>query len=209
MLVALAERMAERRVLVTFNGKSFDWPLLETRYHMTRKIRLPCAARASRFSAPGAQSVAAAAGLGAAAGAGKARAGMESRRGRDVRADPADLFRFSSRRLPRSAGPDLPSQPDGPARAGGTGGRVLAVLGDPERTGRTRWSCSACRASANGEANRRARGRFMSGRSRPELPPETERAAQRSLARLAKREGDHSTGLRALGEDARRLARRI
>jgi len=40
-LVALAERMAERRVLVTFNGKSFDWPLLETRYRMTRKIRVP------------------------------------------------------------------------------------------------------------------------------------------------------------------------
>src|SRR5579863_4657694 len=41
LLVALAERMAERRVLVTFNGKSFDWPLLETRYRMTRTIRPP------------------------------------------------------------------------------------------------------------------------------------------------------------------------
>lgn len=41
LLVALAERMAERRVLVTFNGKTFDWPLLETRYRMTRAIRLP------------------------------------------------------------------------------------------------------------------------------------------------------------------------
>jgi uncharacterized protein YprB with RNaseH-like and TPR domain len=38
VLVALAERMAERRVLVTFNGKSFDWPLLETRFRMTRSI---------------------------------------------------------------------------------------------------------------------------------------------------------------------------
>ena len=41
VLVALAERMAERPVLVTFNGKSFDWPLLETRYRMTRSIRAP------------------------------------------------------------------------------------------------------------------------------------------------------------------------
>ena len=40
----LAERMAERPVLVTFNGKSFDWPLLETRYRMTRKIQ-PCQRR--------------------------------------------------------------------------------------------------------------------------------------------------------------------
>ncbi|MGH9717826.1 MAG: ribonuclease H-like domain-containing protein [Candidatus Acidiferrales bacterium] len=41
LLLALAERMAERRVLVTFNGKSFDWPLLETRYRMTRTIETP------------------------------------------------------------------------------------------------------------------------------------------------------------------------
>ena len=65
VLLALAERMAERRVLVTFNGKSFDWPLLETRFRMTRSIKpkLPIAhidllhparhlwLRASRFGA--------------------------------------------------------------------------------------------------------------------------------------------------------------
>jgi len=39
VLTALNERLAERGVLVTFNGKSFDWPLLETRYTMTRAIR--------------------------------------------------------------------------------------------------------------------------------------------------------------------------
>ena len=39
--MALAERMAERPVLVTFNGKSFDWPLLETRFRMTRTIPPP------------------------------------------------------------------------------------------------------------------------------------------------------------------------
>lgn len=43
LLLALDERLAERRVLVTFNGKSFDWPLLETRFRMTRCIapRIP------------------------------------------------------------------------------------------------------------------------------------------------------------------------
>jgi uncharacterized protein YprB with RNaseH-like and TPR domain len=39
LLLELAERMAGRPVLVTFNGKTFDWPLLETRYRMTRAIR--------------------------------------------------------------------------------------------------------------------------------------------------------------------------
>jgi uncharacterized protein YprB with RNaseH-like and TPR domain len=37
LLAALTERVEERPVLVTFNGKSFDWPLLETRYRLTRK----------------------------------------------------------------------------------------------------------------------------------------------------------------------------
>ena len=38
LLLELSSRMKERPVLVTFNGKSFDWPLLETRYGMTRAI---------------------------------------------------------------------------------------------------------------------------------------------------------------------------
>jgi len=38
LLLELSQRLAERRVLVTFNGKSFDWPLLETRFRMTRAI---------------------------------------------------------------------------------------------------------------------------------------------------------------------------
>jgi hypothetical protein len=41
LLLALAERLAERPVLLTFNGKSFDWPLLETRFRMTRAIPPP------------------------------------------------------------------------------------------------------------------------------------------------------------------------
>lgn len=39
LLLEVSRRLAERRVLVTFNGKSFDWPLLETRYLMTRAIK--------------------------------------------------------------------------------------------------------------------------------------------------------------------------
>src|SRR5260370_7556659 len=38
LLLELSNRMKERPVLVTFNGKSFDWPLLETRYRMTRAL---------------------------------------------------------------------------------------------------------------------------------------------------------------------------
>jgi uncharacterized protein YprB with RNaseH-like and TPR domain len=41
VLTALSGRIAERPVLVTFNGRTFDWPLLETRYRMTRRIAAP------------------------------------------------------------------------------------------------------------------------------------------------------------------------
>lgn len=41
LLQELAEHVKERPVLVTFNGKSFDWPLLESRFAMTRSIAAP------------------------------------------------------------------------------------------------------------------------------------------------------------------------
>src|SRR5436305_9314365 len=41
LLQELAVRITERPVLVTFNGKSFDWPLLENRFTMTRSIAAP------------------------------------------------------------------------------------------------------------------------------------------------------------------------
>src|SRR5438445_12061729 len=41
ILHEVASRLAERHVLVTFNGKSFDWPLLENRFTMKRSIAVP------------------------------------------------------------------------------------------------------------------------------------------------------------------------
>jgi uncharacterized protein len=41
ILHEVAARLAERPVLVTFNGKAFDWPLLENRFTMTRSIAVP------------------------------------------------------------------------------------------------------------------------------------------------------------------------
>src|SRR5262249_27445478 len=41
VLHELAHRVAERPVLVTFNGKTFDWPLLENLFTMTRSMRVP------------------------------------------------------------------------------------------------------------------------------------------------------------------------
>ncbi len=41
MLAGLSERLGGRGVIVTFNGKSFDCPLLETRFRMTRLGAFP------------------------------------------------------------------------------------------------------------------------------------------------------------------------
>jgi uncharacterized protein len=41
LLHELSHRLAERPVLITFNGKSFDWPLLESRFAMTRSMAAP------------------------------------------------------------------------------------------------------------------------------------------------------------------------
>jgi len=41
LLHELSQRVAARPVLVTFNGKSFDWPLLENRFTLTRSIAVP------------------------------------------------------------------------------------------------------------------------------------------------------------------------
>src|SRR5258705_3436773 len=41
ILHEVAAHLAKRPVLVTFNGKSFDWPLLANRFTMTRSIAVP------------------------------------------------------------------------------------------------------------------------------------------------------------------------
>jgi uncharacterized protein YprB with RNaseH-like and TPR domain len=41
VLLEVAEHLARRPVLVTFNGKTFDWPLLQTRFQMSRAVRIP------------------------------------------------------------------------------------------------------------------------------------------------------------------------
>src|SRR3981189_1431497 len=41
ILHEVAAHLAKRPVLVTFNGKSFDWPLLENRFTMTRSMAVP------------------------------------------------------------------------------------------------------------------------------------------------------------------------
>ncbi|NWG75466.1 MAG: ribonuclease H-like domain-containing protein [Rubrivivax sp.] len=55
MLSDILERLTPRSVLVTFNGKSFDWPLLQTRFAMRRLGAAPAPAAHLDFLYPARQ----------------------------------------------------------------------------------------------------------------------------------------------------------
>jgi uncharacterized protein YprB with RNaseH-like and TPR domain len=192
LLAALAERMAERPVLVTFNGKSFDWPLLETRYRMTRSIPAPVPHAHLDFLHP-------------------------ARNLWRLRLGSARLSELERHVLGWDRGPDLVSEfipglyldfvRDGRAEGlvpvfhhnqmdlrglAGLASRILELLGDacaPCDDGLELYGVSRI-CERRGEITR---ARKMYAQSLDtELPAETDRAARTALARLAKREGDLS-----------------
>ncbi len=190
LLAALAERLAERPVLVTFNGKSFDWPLLETRYRMTRAIRPPALRAHLDFLHP-------------ARNLWRLRIGsvrlaelelkvLGWNRGSDMSSQMIPQIYFDYLR----GGPPEPLVPIFHHNQMDLRGlaalstRVLSLLGNPEAHG-----CDGLElfgvsriCERRGEA---VRARTLYERSiARELPQETDRAARSSLARLAKREGD-------------------
>jgi uncharacterized protein len=190
VLVALAERMAERRVLVTFNGKSFDWPLLETRFRMTRAIKVPAPRAHIDFLHP-------------ARNLWRLRLGsvrlqdlekhvLGWNRGIDVMSEliPSIYFDFL-RGGP--ADPLVPifhhNQMDLRGLAG-LASRVLALLSQPEQHGTDALEFfGISRICERRGESIRAR-KFYQHSIAGALPPETHRAARWSLSRLAKRDGD-------------------
>ena len=197
LLVALADRIAERRVLVTFNGKSFDWPLLETRYRMTRTIRPPVLRAHLDFLHPARNLWRLR--LGSVRLAELEKHVLGWNRGIDVVSEliPEIYFDFV-RGGP--ADPLVPvfmhNQMDLRGLAA-LSGRILSLLSEPETGGNSIRQMDAFElygisriCERRGQSHR---ARILYQRSiAADLPPETDRAARRSLARLAKREGDFS-----------------
>ena len=194
-LAALAERIAQRRVLVTFNGKAFDWPLLETRYRMTRSIKLPSPRAHLDFLHPSRQLWRLR--LGSARLSELERHALDWDRGEDFLSEliPQMYFDFL-----RGGSPDpllaifAHNQMDLRGLAG-IALRVLQLLGDPETHGRDAFELfGASRiCERRGES---ARARRLYERSiGDELPAEAGRAARRSLALLSKRDGDHAAAI--------------
>jgi uncharacterized protein len=197
LLVALAERLAERPVLVTFNGKSFDWPLLETRYRMTRAIRPPTPRAHLDLLHPARNLWRLR--LGSVRLAELEKHVLGWNRGADVVSEMIPEIYFNYVRG-GAAEPLVPvfehNQMDLRGLAG-LSGRILSLLSEPESSGPGRNQMDAFElygmsriCERRGQA-RRARNLYQRS-IESELPPETDRAARRSLARLAKREGDLS-----------------
>jgi hypothetical protein len=190
VLVALAERMAERSVLVTFNGKSFDWPLLETRYRMTRTIRTPAPRAHLDFLHPSRNLWRLK--LGSVRLPELERYVLGWNRGPDMMSDLIPQIYFDYLR----GGPPEPlvaifhhNQMDLRGLAG-LACRVLSVLGSPELHGQDALELfGVSRICERRGETARARTLYEQSIAR-ELPTETDRAARRSLARLAKREGN-------------------
>ncbi len=190
LLVALAERMAERRVLVTFNGKSFDWPLLETRFRMTRAIKIPAPRAHIDFLHP-------------ARNLWRLRLGsvrlqdlekhvLGWNRGIDVMSEliPSIYFDFLRGGSPDPLVPIFHHNQMDLRGLAGLASRVLALLSRPEQHGTDALEFfGLSRICERRGESVRARKLYQHSIARA-LPPETDRAARWSLSRLAKRDGD-------------------
>jgi tetratricopeptide (TPR) repeat protein len=190
LLFALRERMAEHPVLVTFNGKSFDWPLLETRYRMTRMISPPTPRAHLDFLHP-------------ARNLWRLRLGSvrlsELERhvlGRKREADllsgliPRIYFEFLRGGPPEHLLPVFHHNQMDLRGLAALAGRILSLLADAENEGQDGLELfGVSRICEKRGENTRARKLYEKSIASA-LPSETDRVARRLLARLAKREGD-------------------
>src|SRR5208337_5454192 len=193
LLAALAERLAERPVLATFNGKSFDWPLLETRYRMTRTIPCPVLRAHLDFLHPARNLWRLR--LGSVRLSQLERHVLGWDRGPDVASEliPRIYLDFVRGGLAEPLVPVfLHNQMDLRGLAG-LSIRILALLGDGESTsddGLELYGVSRI-CERRGEV-KRARKLYEQSIGSV-LPMETDRAARSALARLAKRDGDFAS----------------
>jgi uncharacterized protein len=195
LLVALAERIAERPVLVTFNGKSFDWPLLETRYRMTRKIRPPVLGAHLDFLHP-------------ARNLWRLRVGSTRlaelelkvlgwNRGSDINSwlIPELYFDYLRGGPPEPLLPIFHHNQKDLRGLAALATRILSLLANPEAQDRDALELYGVSRICERHGDRaRARQHYAQSIAR-ELPVETALAARSALARLAKRDGDFALAL--------------
>lgn len=189
LLLQLAERMAERRVLVTFNGKTFDWPLLETRYRMTRTIKLPAPRAHLDFLHPARNLWRPR--LGSVRLAELERHVLGWDRGADMMSEliPSIYFDFLRGGAPEPLVPIFHHNQMDLRGLAALAARVVALLASPEQHSQDALELFGVSRICERRGDLRAREmyeRSLAG----ELPEDADRRARRSLALLAKRAGD-------------------
>ena len=190
LLLALRERIAEHPIVVTFNGKSFDWPLLETRYRMSRKISVPTFRAHLDFVHP-------------ARSLWRLRLGsvrlseLEQHvlgwdRGADLLSGmiPQIYFDYLRGGPPERLVPVLNHNQMDLRGLAALSSRILSLLGDAENLGQDGLELfGVSRICEKRGEHTRARKLYEKSIASL-LPTETDRVARHSVARLAKREGD-------------------
>ena len=189
-LFALRERIAEHPVIVTFNGKSFDWPLLETRYRMSRKISVPSPTAHLDFLHPARNLWRLR--LGSVRLSELERHVLGWDRGADLLSGliPQIYFDYLRGSPPERLVPVLNHNQLDVRGLAALSSRILSLLGDAENLGQDGLELfGVSRICEKRGEHTRARNLYEKSIA-SFLPTETDRAARRSLARLAKRQGD-------------------
>jgi uncharacterized protein len=190
LLFALRERIAEHPVVVTFNGKSFDWPLLETRYRMSRKMSVPTPRAHLDFLHP-ARSLWRLR-LGSVRLSALERHVLGWDRGADLLSGviPQLYFDYLRGGPPERLVPVLNHNQMDLRGLAALSSRILSLLSDAENLGEDGLELfGVSRICEKRGEDIRARKLYEKSITSI-LPTETDRAARRSLARLAKRQGD-------------------
>lgn len=190
LLFALRERIAEHPVLVTFNGKSFDWPLLETRYRMSRKISAPTLRAHLDFLHPARNLWRLR--LGSVRLSELERHVLGWDRGADVLSGqiPQIYFDYLRGGPPERLVSVLNHNQMDLRGLADLSSRILSLLSDAENSGQDGLELFGVSRICE-KRGERTRARKLCEKSIASfLPTETDRAARRLLARLAKREGD-------------------
>src|SRR5689334_10880171 len=193
VLFALRERMDEHPVLVTFNGKSFDWPLLETRYRMSRKISVPTFRAHLDFLQPARNLWRLR--LGSVRLSELERHVLGWDRGADLLSGliPQIYFDYLRGGPPERLVSVLNHNQMDLRGLAALSSRILSLLSDAENQGQDGLELfGVSRICEKRGQHTRARKLYEKSIASV-LPTETDRAARRSLARLAKREGDFET----------------
>jgi len=190
VLFALRERIAEHPVVVTFNGKSFDWPLLETRYRMSRKISVPTPRAHLDFLHPARNLWRLR--LGSVRLSELERHILGWERGADVLSGqiPQIYFDYLRGGPPERLVPVLTHNQMDLRGLAALSSRILSLLSDAETLGEDGLEVFGVSRVCEKRGDLTRARKLYEKSIASFLPTETDRAARRSLARLAKRQGD-------------------